>query len=76
MKAEHRITVEYREGEADWEQTAKVTLSTPQVIDLLMWLAVTDPAARAALSEMERQAILQGIAVLDSGLSIAAAVPN
>ena len=74
--AEHRITVDYREGEGDWERTAMVTLDTPQVIDLLMWLAVIEPAAYAALTEPEQEAVLQGIIVQDSGQSVPAAVAN
>ena len=76
MKAEHRITVDYREDEGDWERTAMVTLSTPQVIDLLMWLAAIDPAAYAAMTEPEQEAVLQSITAQDAGQSVPAAVLN
>ncbi len=73
---QHRLTYDYRDHEGAWERVVVATLSAPEVIDLLMWLAVTDPAARAALSEMEQEATLQDMADLDSGPSIPAAVAN
>lgn len=74
--AQHRITYDYRQGDGDWERVVVVTLSISQVIDLLMWLANGDPAAYAALSELEQEAVLQGIADQDSGQSIPAAMAN
>ena len=74
--AQHRITVDYREGDGDWERTVMVTLPTPQVIDLLLWLASVDAAAYAALPEPEQAAILQSIIVPGSGQSVPAAVLN
>ena len=74
--AQHRITYDFREGDGDWERVVVVTLSISQVIDLLMWLANGDPAAYAALSELEQEAVLQGIAGLDSGQAVPAAMAN
>lgn len=75
-RAEHRITYDYREDGGDWERVVVATLATSEVIDLLMWLAVIEPAAVAALSELEQEAVLQSIADPDSEQSVPAAVAN
>lgn len=74
--AQHRITYDYRDHEGSWERVAVATLSVPEVFDMLLWLGAIDPAARAALSQMEQEAALQGMVDPDSGLSIPTAVPN
>lgn len=74
--AQHRITYDYRDREGDWERVVVATLSAANVIDLLMWLAINDPAARAALSEMEQEATLQDMTDPDSRPLISAVVAN
>ncbi len=74
--AQHRIAYDYRDHEGDWERIAVATLSTPEVIDLLMWLAINDPAARTALSKMEQEATLQDMTYLDLGPLFPAVVAN